>query len=126
MEDYYSIFNTSASEYWDVHYNFGIRSSKRKKRLTKKFIDLLLLNTIIPLKFSYSRYISRDISEDLINLASNICAEDNTVIKLFNELRPIAINSLQTQALLQLKDNYCSKNKCLQCAVGSSILKTKS
>ena len=52
LEDYYSIFNTTAGEYWDTHYNFGIQSSKRKKRLTKKFVDLLLINTVIPVLFS--------------------------------------------------------------------------
>lgn len=124
LADYYSIFNTSAGEYWDTHYNFGIPSSKRKKRLTKKFIDLLLVNSIIPLIFSYSKYIGKDDSEYIIQLASRIYAEDNSIIQKFNELQIPAINSLQTQALLQLKNKYCDKNKCLHCAVGNFVIKT--
>lgn len=123
LEDYYSIFNISANEYWDTHYNFGVSSSKSSKRLTKKFINLLLINTIIPLKFSYAKYLGQDMSEEIINLASLIPSEENSIIKKFKEIRSIADNSLQTQALLQLKNEYCDKNKCLQCANGNSILK---
>ncbi len=123
VEEYYSVFNISASEYWDTHYNFGVSSSKRKKKLSKKFINLLLINTIIPLKFTYAKYVGQDISEEIISLATSILSEENSIIKRFSKLGSTAKNSLQSQALLQLKNEYCSKNKCLQCAVGNSILK---
>ncbi len=123
LEDYYSVFNISASEYWSTHYNFSISSPKNKKKLTQKFVDLLLINTIIPLKFSYAKYLGQDASEEIISLASTIPSEMNSIIKKFNQLRPIAKNSLQSQGLLQLKNEYCSNNKCLHCAIGDSILK---
>ncbi len=124
LEDYYSIFAISANDYWDTHYNFGVCSTKKKKRLTKKFIDLLLINTIIPLKYSYAKFLGQDASEEIMSLASTISSEENSIIKKFNQLRPVAVNSLQSQGLLQLKNEYCIKNKCLQCAVGNSILKS--
>ncbi len=123
LEDYYTIFTVSANEYWDTHYNFGVCSTKKKKRLTKKFIDLLLINTIIPLKYSYAKYMGQDASEDIMNLASTIPYEENSIIKKFNLLGYTAKNSLQSQGLLQLKNEYCIKNNCLQCAIGNSILK---
>ena len=123
LEDYYTIFDVSANDYWDTHYNFGVSSAKKKKSLTKKFIDLLLINTIIPLKFCYSNFLGRDVSEDIMSLASSIPIEENSIIQKFNQLRPTYKNSLQSQALLQLKNEYCNKYKCLQCAVGNSILK---
>ncbi len=121
LKDYYALFTISANEYWDSHFNFGISSTKNKKRLTQKFIDLLLINTIIPLKYSYAKYMGQDASEEIMNLASTIPSEENSIIKKFNQLVPIAKNSLQSQALLQLKNEYCIKNKCIQCAVGNSI-----
>jgi len=124
VEDYYSLFDISASEYWDTHYNFGVNSSKRKKRLTKNFIDLLLINTIIPLKYSYAKYVGQDVSEEIINFASSIHSEENTLIKMFKELGSTSKNSMQSQALIQLKNEYCSKNKCLQCAIGNAIVKS--
>ncbi|MCF6308523.1 MAG: DUF2851 family protein [Flavobacteriaceae bacterium] len=123
LEDFYKLFDVSASEYWNTHYNFGVASSKRKKKLTEKFIDLLLINTIIPLLFSYGKEIGEDNSEVLLKLASTITSEENSIIKKFNYLRPSSKNSLQSQALLQLKNDYCNKKRCLQCAVGNVILK---
>ena len=123
LEDYYTIFNATASEYWETHYNFGLQSSKRKKRLTKKFIDLLLINTVIPLLFSYSKFIGKERSEELIKLATTISIEENTIIKNFNRIYPFSKNALQSQALLQLKKVYCDKKKCLQCSIGNAIIK---
>lgn len=121
--DYYNIFNIKASQYWDTHYNFGIYSTKRKKILTKKFIDLLIINTLIPLKFYYTKYLGKDPSEELIKLASSLPAEQNTIIKKFKNLGLQIENSLQSQGVLQLKNNYCNNKKCLNCTIGNVILK---
>ena len=123
IDKLYSIFNTSASEYWDSHFNFGVESVKRKKTLTKKFIDVLLVNTIIPLQFCYSKQMGRDTTEALLQLVSVIPSEENIIVKKYNELRSMSENSLESQALLQLKNEYCSKMRCLECAIGNSFLK---
>lgn len=118
----YDFFDVSAGEYWDSHYNFGVSSFNRKKKLTKPFIDLLLINTIIPVLFSYGKYMGFDNSEKLLQIAATITSERNSIINKFNQLRPSSKNSLHSQALLQLKNEYCNKKKCLQCVIGNSIL----
>ncbi len=123
VSELYSIFNISASEYWNKHYNFGTISKGSKKKLTKSFIDLLIINTIIPLKFCYSKHIGNDEIENIISLVSEISSEDNSIIKKFNSLKPISKNALHSQGLLQLKNEYCNKSKCMQCAIGNEILK---
>ncbi len=125
LDDYYKIFTLSASEYWDTHYNFGVDSVRRQKKLTKKFIDLLLINTVIPVLFSYEKVMGKDTSEDLLQLATGISVEENSIIKKYNQLRSSSKNSLQSQALLQLKNEYCTKKQCLQCAIGNAILKSE-
>nr|WP_317124719.1 DUF2851 family protein [Marixanthomonas ophiurae] len=119
---FYEILDVTASEYWNTHYNFGVTSAKRKKKLTKAFIDLLLINTVIPLQFCYANYTKKDISEEIIQLASSIDKEENSIIKKFNALKPSAKTALDSQGLLQLKNEYCDKVKCLQCAVGNAVL----
>ncbi len=123
MEDFYAIFKIAASEYWDLHYNFGLGTFDRKKRLSKSFVDLLVINTIIPVKFCYASQSGKDVSEEILALASEIASEENSIVKKFNSLMPVSGNAYQSQALLQLKNEYCDKNKCLQCAVGNFILK---
>jgi hypothetical protein len=121
-EVFYSVFNIAASEYWDTHYNFGVTSAKRKKRLSKKFVDLLLINTIIPLKFCYAGHIGQGRTDELLELASYISAEDNTIVKKYGQLGVSASNALESQALLQLKTKYCDEKRCLQCRIGNSII----
>ncbi len=119
----YEIFDVSASEYWDNHYSFGVASVIRKKGVTKRFVDILIINTIIPLQFCYTKQMGKDSIEALINLASAINGEENTIVKKYKELRPIVTSVLDSQALLQLKNEYCSKMRCLECAVGNAVLR---
>ena len=121
---YYTIFNVAASEYWDTHYNFEISSSKRKKSITKGFVDLLLINTIIPLKFAYAKQQGQDITEELIDLALSLPMENNSIVSKFQSLRPFEYNAWYSQSLLQLKNEYCNKHKCMQCELGNFILKS--
>ncbi len=124
LEDYYHIFSVAASSYWDTHYNFEITSTKRRKGLTKKFIHLLLINTIIPIKYCYARYVGKNNSEEIMALISGIQREDNTIVTKMNKLKKVVHTALDSQAVIQLKNHYCDTNKCLQCAVGNYILKS--
>jgi hypothetical protein len=123
IDSIYRLFDESASEYWNTHFNFGVTSMGRKKRLTKKFVDNIFINTIIPLRFCYAKQFGKDNIESILKLASIIPKEENTIVKKFNELRPLKMNSLESQALLQLKNEYCTKKRCLECAVGNALLK---
>jgi hypothetical protein len=123
LEEMYAIFSVNASMYWDTHYTFGKESKKSKKRITKKFIDLLIINTVLPLKFCYAKHHGTSIDEVLLDVMSNIKTENNSIIHKFEMLNVPVTNAMESQSLLQLYNSYCSKNKCLQCVVGSSLLK---
>ena len=122
VADLYKIFEVSASAYWDDHFTFGKGSKKSAKKLTKKFIDLLIINTILPLKFSYAKHLGKDSNESLIAIISSLKKEDNNILKKFNALGIRIKTAGDSQAILQLYNEYCSKNKCLQCSIGSSLL----
>lgn len=124
-EELYTVFATKASLYWETHFNFGVVGSKRAKMLTKKFIDLLLVNTVLPIKFCYAKSQGKDISEELMLLAGTIAKEENTIVTHFNSLQWVAKDAMDSQALVQLKNNYCDLKKCLDCAVGNSLLNRK-
>ncbi len=122
LEEVYSLFDVVASSYWDNHFSFGKESRKGLKKLTKPFIDLLLVNTILPVKFSYSRYLGKDVNEEILEIVYAIRKEENNVVSNF-ELLGLSLKSAGgSQAVLQLHSEYCSKNKCLQCAIGNSLL----
>jgi len=123
LEEFYDLFEVSASSFWDTHYTFKTTSKKQKKKLTKSFVDLLLINTIIPLKFIYLKHMGKLDEESIIKLINKIKPEKNTIINKFNSLNIKSKSALDTQSLLQLKNEYCSKQRCLQCRIGVSLLK---
>ncbi|MCM4153889.1 DUF2851 domain-containing protein [Arenibacter sp. N53] len=121
----YKVFNVSASEYWDSHYTFGKISKKYGTKLSKKFVDLLIINTILPVKLSYAKHMGRDVNDEIINIISGISPESNSIISKFRMLKLQFPSAKESQAVLQLYNEYCTKNKCLHCAVGHQLLNRK-
>jgi len=124
LANFYEIFNVQVSEYWKTHYQFDKESPKKRKSLTPSFIDLLLINTIIPLKFMFANSQNIDISEDLIDLLHEIQAEKNSIIEKFESFGIESKSAFETQSLLQLKNEYCNQKRCMSCAIGLELLKT--
>ena len=53
----------------------------------------------------------------------NVAPESNTIIQKFSSFGVKSKNAFDTQSLLQLKNEYCNKSKCLDCAIGMELLK---
>jgi len=121
-KDVYKILDIETSEFWKSHYTFSKTSKVSKKALTKSFIDLLVINTIIPLQFTYAKVQGRPIEDHIFNFMRQIGVEKNSIVFKFLSLKPLEKHALMSQAFLQLKQNYCDKNKCLQCAIGNSLI----
>jgi hypothetical protein len=122
-EDFYQFFGVSTSKFWNTHYTFDKESKPRVKKLTKSYIDLLIINTIIPLKFLYLKHIGTLDVPEFLQLVKELKPEKNGIIDQFSKLNLPCSNAFETQALLQLKNEYCNHKKCLQCAVGNKLLR---
>ena len=123
IEDFYNLFTIEVNEFWKTHYTFESESKKSVKRLTKSFIDLLIINTIIPLKFVYEQGRGEVNEEGLLKLIQQLHPEKNSIINKFAELKIKAKNAFESQALLELKNNYCVNTRCLSCRIGNDLLK---
>ncbi|HMI06946.1 MAG TPA: DUF2851 family protein [Flavobacterium sp.] len=119
----YGLFDVSVSQYWQTHYQFDRESPKKMKSLSKAFIDLIVINTIVPVRFAYAKSLGKGISEKLIYLLQQIAAESNAIVTKFDSFGIRSANAFETQALLQLKTDYCNNAKCLECAIGMELLK---
>ena len=123
VKSIYEIFEVSVSNYWQNHYQFDKESPKKKKKLSKSFIDLIIINTIIPLQFAYAKSQGKEMSEDLIQLLNEVASEKNVIIDKFSSFGIKSKNAFESQSLLQLKNEYCNKSRCLECAIGMELLK---
>ena len=123
IEDFYTLFSFGVHEFWKTHYTFEKESKNSEKKLTKLFIDLLIINTIIPLKFVYEQSRGEVNEDQILKLIQQLKPEKNSIISKFSNLKIKAENAFQSQALLELKTNYCTPKHCLQCAIGNSLLR---
>lgn len=119
----YKLFEVSVSPYWKTHYTFEKVSPKKDKILSKSFIDLIIINTIVPIKFAYNISQGKEDSEKLIELVSQLSSEKNTIIDKFVSFGIKSETAFESQSLLQLKNEYCNQRKCLQCSIGLELIK---
>jgi hypothetical protein len=122
--DLYSWFSIHTSAYWSNHYVFDREAETGPGILGKASIENLAINTIVPLLVRYSRemdaetYMGRAIS-----ILESLPAENNKITHLLSEHGIEITNGFDSQAAIELYNNYCRKKNCLNCAIGNYIVK---
>ena len=124
--DIRTFFDVEVADFWNCHYTFKSGHKPRKKMMTAAFLDLLLINTVVPVKFCYLKKRGTGNAEELLEIMMATPPEKNKIISNFREVRPaISENALESQALLELKKEYCDRNRCLSCTLGLKVLNRK-
>ena len=112
------------SLYWLTHYVFGEPSPSRPKTLSQSSVDLLIINTVIPFLYAYGKYRGDDgLYNRATALLEELKPENNYIIRLWKECGLEAAHAGDSQALIQLKKNYCDPKKCLYCRIGYEYFK---
>ena len=120
-----TFFDVQMSEYWFEHYNFDKKTRVISNNLGNSSTNLIIINTIIPFLYFYGKYYDNDIyKKRALYFMDLLPAEDNSIIRKFKELNINTSTAFRSQALLQLKKEYCDKKKCLECGIGNILLKT--
>ena len=123
-DELYEIFRSvKASEYWDCHFNFGTISKVQPKTLSKDFIDLLILNTILPLKYTFHKYRDEEIADNIMEFYRNVPAEKNSITQGWKNLGLSITNAMESQSLIYHHKNSCDEKNCLTCSIGFKLLK---
>ena len=123
IEDFHSLLSAEIPRFWKTHYTFQKSHSHREKRLTQSFRELVIINTLVPVKFCFQQKQGTGNDDLLVDLMSLLPREENQIVNRYNKLRPgTAENALQSQAVLQLKKEYCDKKGCVRCALGLKLL----
>lgn len=119
-----SRFDITANDYWHYHYRFDEHSAFRKKKLGAAMIDNIVINTIVPVLFAYGNYHNEQLYKDkALQWLEETTAESNVITKGFEKLGLENRTAYDSQALIELKNNYCHPKRCLDCGVGNAILK---
>ncbi len=118
------MFDVVANDYWHYHYNFDELTTFKKKALGKQMIQNIITNTVLPVLYAYGWHNNNEIYKlRALEWAEKLLPEKNSITKGFEKLGIVNKSVYDSQALIQLKNNYCNKKKCLECAIGNKILK---
>lgn len=125
VKEIHHMFESDVSGYWKSHYTFDKISDKKSKKLGKNSIELILINTVVPFLFRYGQvHMQQHLVDRAISFLDDLPSEKNQIIKHFQSLGFPVNSAVDSQALLQLKSTYCDSRRCLECAIGNSILKS--
>ncbi len=123
LKEIRKLFDLSASSYWDKHYTFGMESPAKPKKLGAGSIDLLLINAVIPVMFVCGAEKNDErLREKALMFLEGIRPEDNRIIREWKRAGIPPRSAFRTQALIQLRNNYCGKKRCLDCRIGKLII----
>lgn len=117
-------FDTSVTSYWETHYSFGNESQKSEKRLSKNSVNIIIINTVIPILFAYGRqHDDEKLCDRAFRFLEELKAEDNNIIRMWRECGMKIETAADSQAIVQLKREYCDPRDCLRCRIGYEFIK---
>ena len=119
-----SFFNLKTHTYWDTHFQFDIEAEHSVKTFGESAFQIIVINTIIPFLFFLSqKQNNEELSEYALELLAALPAEVNTKTKSYTSLGIKNSSALESQAQIQLYDNYCVQKACLNCNIGQLLIK---
>ena len=120
------LMQTHVTPYWETHYTFGSESTKNPKNLSVSSTNLLLINTIIPMLFAVGRHRQKEeLCDRAFDFLEQLRAEQNHIIRMWRECGLEVKTAGDSQALIQLKKEYCDRRDCLRCRFGYEYLRKR-
>ena len=118
------LLQTHVTPYWETHFLFGAESPQSSKKTSISSANLLIINTAIPMLFAVGRHRQReDLCDRAFDFLEQLKAEDNHIIRMWKACGLEVKTAGDSQALIQLKKQYCDKRDCLRCRIGYEYLK---
>jgi hypothetical protein len=120
------LLRIGVTPYWENHYTFGVESQRSTKAISAASIRLLIINTVVPVLFAYGRYKQEEtLCDRAFDFLRQVRAEDNHIVRMWQECGLTVENAGDSQALIQLKKEYCDRKECLRCRIGYEYLKRR-
>lgn len=124
VKDAKEVLATAVTPYWETHYTFGSTSVRNDKNLSPFSLNLLCINTVVPILFAYGRHRGEEkYCDRAFDFLEQLKPENNHIIRLWQQCGLVVENAGDSQALIQLKKEYCEKKECLRCRFGYEYLK---
>ena len=124
--DALGIFDFDMAGYWARRYSFGSPSAPGVKAFSRASATVLIINVVSPVMYAFGEY-TGDYrrQEAAVELLQRLKPERNGIVDIFARAGVEATDAFASQALIQLRKEYCLSRKCLFCRVGHRLLSQK-
>lgn len=124
-------FSWKLKGYWATHHDFGSNQLHSEVgTLSRPSIESLAVNVAAPFFAAYgSSTADIELAQHGPDILEAIAAERNSIVSAWAALgsRPLkAKNAWRSQALIHLRQEYCDKERCLECRFGHFLLRDNS
>ncbi len=127
VKDVRQWLQVTAKDYWHYHYRLAEPSAYGPKKLGSSMIDNIIVNTIVPVLFAYGVFKKQEgYQTKAMQWLEQTEGESNSITIGFKEMSLANQSAFDSQAYIELKNEYCNNRRCLECAVGYSLLKKES
>ncbi len=121
---YYEIPEMLAYFYSVLDFSDEINFVNLHLKMSKSTKEMIILNCFVPFVWWFGTYKNDEImKEKSLEILSLLKAESNSITQKWSELGLKIKNAYDSQALLEIYNEFCSQKKCLSCTVGNKIIK---
>ena len=122
-----AFFLEPASEFWDSRYKISAESKKSiPKRFGKQQLQRIFVNAVLPFRIAHKRVYNTQVDyTDILDQLTKFAPEKNHVTHIWETLSIDNEHLWDSQALLELYQNYCNRKKCLNCSIGIKTIKSE-
>lgn len=122
--DLVDIFDMKVQGYWEHHYSFDTPVGKVPNEMSRSSQVLMTINVAIPVLYGYASVTGDiELAEKTVDIMQNLPPESNSIVRHWLPYGFEAKDASRSQALIQLKKEYCDKNKCIYCRFGHYFLR---
>ena len=91
--------------------------------LGESAIDIVLINAVAPLLYACGVSTGNEAMTDrALALLESLRPEKNSIVRRFASMGVGVNSALESQAVIQLNNEYCQAHKCLYCRIGHKLL----
>ncbi|AYQ35193.1 DUF2851 family protein [Runella sp. SP2] len=120
-----AVLRVKQSDYWQTHYHFQKTMAAKVATLGKASVENIVVNTVVPLLAAYAEAKDNlDFMSKATELLEQLPAETNHLTDRWHQMGVESKTAFDSQAIIELYTHFCVKKGCLQCAIGTSLLKS--
>lgn len=121
-----SLFQWHVEPYWSRRLTFGGdgQVEARPSMLSDASVNILLINVVAPLMYAYALlHCNHEMREAAFGLLLSLPPERNSHVRAWQSLGFKTRDAAESQALIQLRKEYCDRHDCLRCRFAHHILR---